>query len=102
METVEWSGRPLRALHDDLIREGDCRGEEPGRWFPPGRPARTREGRERQSAYARRICVGCPVAAACLEYAVRAGCEYGVWGGLTEVERRRLPLTRPARTGVAV
>src|SRR5689334_19183463 len=101
MDRLEWSGRPLRALHDELILEGDCRGQEPARWFPPGRPASNRVGRERQSAYARGLCADCRVAAACLEYAIRAGCEYGIWGGRTEVERRELALSPLPGAGVA-
>ncbi len=38
---------------------------------------------------AKRICAGCPVAADCLQHALRVG-EHGVWGGTTEAERRRL------------
>ena len=38
---------------------------------------------------AMRICAACPVAAACLAYAVEHN-EQGIWGGTTETERRRL------------
>lgn len=101
METIRWSGRPLRALHVELLDAGACVGRDPTAWFPPGRPASNREGRERQTAEARRLCAGCPVTAECLEYAIRAGCEFGVWGGRTEVERRRLALSPLPRAGVA-
>lgn len=36
------------------------------------------------------ICGVCPVREACLEYAITAREKEGVWGGLTERERRRL------------
>jgi hypothetical protein len=36
------------------------------------------------------ICDGCPVRAACREYAVTTGQEFGVWGGLEEASLRRL------------
>jgi WhiB family redox-sensing transcriptional regulator len=36
------------------------------------------------------ICGLCPVREACLEYAISAREKEGVWGGLTERERRRL------------
>ena len=39
---------------------------------------------------ARRICAGCPVAEECLQWAVTARASFGVWGGTTEQERRRL------------
>lgn len=38
---------------------------------------------------AKRICVNCPVRPDCLEYALEHG-ERGVWGGLSEQERRKL------------
>jgi WhiB family redox-sensing transcriptional regulator len=44
---------------------------------------------------ARAICATCPVTAECLDYALRWNIEHGVWGGLTEEERARLP--RPGR-----
>jgi WhiB family redox-sensing transcriptional regulator len=38
---------------------------------------------------AKRICRGCQVSATCLSWAL-AGHEAGIWGGMTEDERRRL------------
>lgn len=38
----------------------------------------------------KRVCARCEVRAECLEYAMDTGQPYGVWGGLTERERRRL------------
>ncbi len=43
------------------------------------------------------VCAGCPVRAACLEYALAAGEQFGVWGGLSENERRRLRDARRRR-----
>ena len=39
---------------------------------------------------ARRVCGQCPVTTECLEFALGTNQESGVWGGLTEEERRRL------------
>jgi WhiB family redox-sensing transcriptional regulator len=47
---------------------------------------------------AKRICAGCPVKAECLAYALANDERFGIWGGLSERERRRL---RPARPPVA-
>nr|MDQ3611070.1 WhiB family transcriptional regulator [Actinomycetota bacterium] len=39
---------------------------------------------------AKRICVGCDVKGDCLEYALGQDERFGIWGGLSERERRRL------------
>ena len=37
---------------------------------------------------AKRVCMSCEVKAECLEYALSTREPYGIWGGLTEIERR--------------
>ncbi|MGH2821285.1 MAG: WhiB family transcriptional regulator [Actinomycetota bacterium] len=37
---------------------------------------------------AKRICLGCAVREECLDYALTTREPYGIWGGLTEIERR--------------
>lgn len=37
---------------------------------------------------ARAICDGCPVKAECLGFALDTGERYGMWGGMTPMERR--------------
>lgn len=39
---------------------------------------------------AKQVCQACPVRTECLEYALERSIRFGVWGGLTERERRRL------------
>ena len=39
---------------------------------------------------AKRICTTCEVKAQCLEYALQNDERFGIWGGLSERERRRL------------
>ena len=39
---------------------------------------------------AKQICNRCPVRMQCLEYAMTAEDEQGLWGGLTQFERRQL------------
>jgi len=36
------------------------------------------------------ICSNCPVVQPCLEYALKSGEKFGVWGGTSERERRRI------------
>ena len=57
------------------------------------------------AAEARAVCAGCPVQAQCLDYALAANERHGIWGGLTERQRRatnRVPVPREASPGVSV
>ncbi|MBV9207459.1 MAG: WhiB family transcriptional regulator [Actinobacteria bacterium] len=47
---------------------------------------------------AKLICRGCPVRTECLADALDNGIEFGVWGGMTERERRALLRRRPEVT----
>jgi len=44
---------------------------------------------------ARRLCGGCAVRTECLAHALDHRIEFGVWGGMTERERRALLRARP-------
>jgi WhiB family redox-sensing transcriptional regulator len=44
----------------------------------------------RQVEAAKEVCRACPVQQSCLEWALDVGPEFGIFGGRTEVERRRL------------
>ncbi|MCP2167944.1 WhiB family transcriptional regulator [Goodfellowiella coeruleoviolacea] len=79
----------LRALADlfDVAEEQDwqeralCAQTDPEAFFPE-KGGSTRE--------AKRICQGCEVRAECLEYALAHDERFGIWGGLSERERRKL------------
>ncbi|MGH8903069.1 MAG: WhiB family transcriptional regulator [Egibacteraceae bacterium] len=43
-----------------------------------------------QANQAKAVCAGCPVTLQCLEWALAKHQNAGIWGGLTEDERRRL------------
>ncbi len=58
-----------------------CAQTDPEAFFPE-KGGSTRE--------AKRICSGCDVRAECLEYALANDERFGIWGGLSERERRRL------------
>jgi WhiB family redox-sensing transcriptional regulator len=58
-----------------------CRGLETDIFFP---------ATDEEAEPAKAICAACPVREECLEYALTTRQEDGVWGGLTETERRRL------------
>lgn len=67
-------------LGEDWRAAGLCARTDPDLWFSPGAV----EHRE-----AKRICRDCPVRSQCLQYAMETPVDHGVWGGLTERERRR-------------
>ncbi|MGL5859390.1 MAG: WhiB family transcriptional regulator [Angustibacter sp.] len=39
---------------------------------------------------AKKVCVGCEVRSECLEYALANDERFGIWGGMSERERRKL------------
>ncbi|MER7081466.1 MULTISPECIES: WhiB family transcriptional regulator [Saccharopolyspora] len=68
-EEQEWQERAL------------CAQTDPEAFFPE-KGGSTRE--------AKRICQGCEVRSECLEYALQHDERFGIWGGLSERERRKL------------
>lgn len=77
---------------DNFIKYGNCLGVDTDLFFPE-RGASTKE--------AKGVCQGCVVREDCLEYALSNGEKFGIWGGLSERERRRIrrqrSLTRAAQ-----
>ena len=67
--TDQWQDRAL------------CAQTDPEAFFPE-KGGSTRE--------AKKICVGCEVRGECLEYALENDERFGIWGGLSERERRKL------------
>ena len=58
-----------------------CAQTDPEAFFPE-KGGSTRE--------AKRVCLGCEVRTECLEYALMNDERFGIWGGLSERERRRM------------
>lgn len=58
-----------------------CRDEDPELFFPLN---------VAQAAPAVAVCNRCPVAGACLDWALETGQAYGIWGGQTEHQLRQL------------
>ncbi len=75
----------LDAVYDDEDEQWQdralCAQTDPEAFFPE-KGGSTRE--------AKRICLGCEVRTDCLEYALSNDERFGIWGGLSERERRRL------------
>lgn len=69
VEAMAWQSRAL------------CAQTDPEAFFPE-KGGSTRE--------AKRVCLSCEVRVECLEYALAQDERFGIWGGLSERERRRL------------
>lgn len=66
-----------------------CRGPNHAIFFPPARLER-REEKRRREARAKEICEGCSVRVPCRDYALQIREQHGIWGGMTENERRQV------------
>ena len=76
---------PKMAWVEDWTIAAGCRGMDPDELFVQG-AAQNR---------AKVVCATCPVRTECLADALDNRVEYGVWGGMTERERRALLRKRP-------
>lgn len=63
----------------------NCAGVDPDLFFPE-RGESTREAKE--------VCRGCVVRLDCLEFALTNSEKFGIWGGMSERERRRIRRAR--------
>ncbi len=61
--------------------QANCLGANPDLFFPE-KGASQREARE--------VCAECVVRSECLEFALQNGEKFGIWGGFSERERRRI------------
>jgi WhiB family redox-sensing transcriptional regulator len=77
-----------------------CKGMDPTLFFGPEHTEAVKEKRDREEA-AKAVCRTCPVNQECLEHALESREAYGIWGGLTELERKAL-LRRRASGNVAL
>jgi WhiB family redox-sensing transcriptional regulator len=69
-------------------RSANCLGVDPDLFFPE-RGGSTHEAKE--------VCRGCVVRQECLQYAVQNNEKFGIWGGLSERERRCLRRRRDGK-----
>lgn len=75
-------GEPADLLAESGFRDfGSCRGLDPDLFFPE---------RGEPSVRAKQVCGDCIVRDECLRYALDHNERYGIWGGTSERERRRL------------
>lgn len=86
---------PLLDDGADWRTRGECLREDPELFFPIGNtgPALL------QIEEAKQVCRRCEVREVCLAWSLESGQDHGVWGGLSEDERRALK-RRNARAGI--
>lgn len=68
----------------DWRMKAECRDADPEIFFPIGNTGPA----ARQIEQAKEICHDCPVECQCRDWALDTGQDSGVWGGLSEDERR--------------
>lgn len=74
----------------DWVHRARCKDEEPELFFPIG----TTGPAAIQIEAAKAVCSLCEVREECLEWALLTGQDAGVWGGMSEEERRALRRAR--------
>jgi WhiB family redox-sensing transcriptional regulator len=81
---------------DDWQLRALCRGNHAHLFFPPSTFER-KDDRERREIRAKAICNVCPVQADCSAYALTIREPFGIWGGLTEADRKEVFAASAAR-----
>lgn len=76
IEAAGWQLEPT-----PWARHAACAGVDPELFFP---------GKGGSARAARAVCVTCPVQHECLDYALRWNIKHGIWGGVSQWDRRRL------------
>ena len=92
---MKFAPKPLLDSSIDYWRWQDtglCNSEDPEAFFTDEN-IRGREKKEKEIR-AKKICAKCPVKNTCLEHALRTPEVFGIWGGLTELERSKLGRVR--------
>lgn len=79
---VDLGSLPANPSPPDMWQEeAACFGIDPDVFFPTS---------EEEAGPALAYCSACGIRETCLAWALKSGERYGVWGGLTEQQRRRL------------
>ena len=71
----------------------ECRGDNASFFFAPPHFERKAQ-KDAREGVARALCRACPVQIECLEYSLAVQEPHGIWGGMNELERRRLQRKR--------
>ena len=79
-DTDSGDAAPAGRADQDWRAYALCARSNPELWFAVG---------ALEHKYAKKVCRECPVRNECLAYAMEAPIDHGIWGGMTERERRR-------------
>lgn len=86
----------VERLTEPLWRsDARCRQQNASFFFAPGHLER-KEDKDLREGSARALCRSCPVQPQCLDYALTVQEPHGIWGGMNELERRRVLRQRSA------
>jgi WhiB family redox-sensing transcriptional regulator len=80
--------------------DAECRAENATFFYPPAHFERKPE-KDHREGIARALCSSCAVQQQCLEYSLEVAESHGIWGGLNELERKRLLRRRRAESEAA-
>ena len=83
--TPQWFGRREHSIHMAHVASVEI--DTNLFFFRDNERGHSRRNRELN---AKRACAPCPVAAACLDWALTVREPYGIWGGTTPEERERI------------
>ena len=83
---------PFRDAVADWRDVAMCRDTDPSLFFPVGATGAALD----QIAAAKGVCMQCAARPECLEFALESNQDSGVWGGLSEDERRQIRRERKA------
>ena len=86
------SSLALRAADDEWRDRALCRNTDPSLFVPVG----TTGVALVQIEHAKQVCDQCPVKQECLDFALATNQDSGIWGGLSEEERRVIRRQRVA------
>jgi WhiB family redox-sensing transcriptional regulator len=87
------AGKEKEDVLTDWRETARCKEMDPDLFFPVG----TTGPALLQIEAAKAVCRQCDVRQECLQYALDSNQEYGIWGGLTEEERRYMRRELTAR-----
>ena len=87
----------LAAAYDDWRDHALCSGTDPDLFFPVGTTGHAVVSID----HAKRVCAQCTVTSNCLDFALETNQDSGIWGGLSEEERRQIRRQRAAEARAA-